>query len=115
MKRDKIADGMMFKMEDDPRIIKGIGHFIRDYSIDELPQLWNVLKGEMSLIGTRPPTLDEYEKYNYHHKIRLAIKPGITGMWQVSAEATSPTLNRWWSWMQAILPTGVWVWILRFF
>ena len=87
MKQNKIADGMMFKMDDDPRIIKGIGHFIRDYSIDELPQLWNVLKGEMSLIGTRPPTVDEYEKYNYHHKIRLAIKPGITGMWQVSGRS----------------------------
>lgn len=87
MKQNKIADGMMFKMDDDPRIIKGIGHFIRDYSIDELPQLWNVLKGEMSLIETRPPTVDEYEKYNYHHKIRLAIKPGITGMWQVSGRS----------------------------
>ena len=87
MKQNKIADGMMFKMDDDPRIIKGIGHFIRDYSIDELPQLWNVLKGEMSLIGTRPPTVNEYEKYKYHHKIRLAIKPGITGMWQVSGRS----------------------------
>ncbi len=87
MKQNKIADGMMFKMDDDPRIIKGIGHFIRDYSIDELPQLWNVLKGEMSLIGTRPPTVEEYEKYHYHHKVRLAIKPGITGMWQVSGRS----------------------------
>lgn len=87
MAQNKIADGMMFKMDDDPRIIKGIGHFIRDYSIDELPQLWNVLKGDMSLVGTRPPTVDEYEKYEYHHKIRLAIKPGITGMWQVSGRS----------------------------
>lgn len=87
MAQNKIADGMMFKMDDDPRIIKGIGHFIRDYSIDELPQLWNVLKGEMSLIGTRPPTVEEYEKYDYHHKIRLSIKPGITGMWQVSGRS----------------------------
>ena len=86
MAQNKMS-GLMFKMDDDPRIIKGIGHFIRDYSIDELPQLWNVLKGEMSLIGTRPPTVDEYEKYNYHHKIRLAIKPGITGMWQVSGRS----------------------------
>ena len=76
MKQNNVKDGMMFKMDDDPRIIKGIGHFIRDYSIDELPQLWNVLKGEMSLIGTRPPTVEEYEKYHYHHKVRLAIKPG---------------------------------------
>ena len=87
MAQNKIADGLMFKMDDDPRIIKGIGHFIRDYSIDELPQFINVLKGEMSLIGTRPPTVEEYEKYDYHHKIRLAIKPGITGMWQVSGRS----------------------------
>ncbi|MDD6276069.1 MAG: sugar transferase [Clostridia bacterium] len=87
MKQNKITDGMMFKMDDDPRIIKGIGNFIRNYSIDELPQFWNVLKGEMSLIGTRPPTVDEYEKYDYHHKIRLAIKPGITGMWQTSGRS----------------------------
>ena len=87
MAQNKIADGMMFKMDDDPRIIKGIGHFIRDYSIDELPQLINVLKGEMSLVGTRPPTVDEYKKYSQHHKIRLAIKPGITGMWQVSGRS----------------------------
>lgn len=87
MAQNKIADGLMFKMDDDPRIIKGIGHFIRDYSIDELPQLLNVLKGDMSLIGTRPPTVEEYEKYDYHHNIRLAVKPGITGMWQVSGRS----------------------------
>ena len=71
-------------MENDPRIIKGIGSFIRKTSIDELPQFWNVLKGDMSLVGTRPPTLDEWEQYELHHRKRLAIKPGITGMWQVS-------------------------------
>lgn len=87
MEQNKIADGMMFKMDDDPRIIKGIGHFIRDYSIDELPQFWNVLKGDMSLIGTRPPTVEEYEKYDFHHKVRLAMKPGITGMWQTSGRS----------------------------
>ena len=76
--------GFMFKMENDPRIIKGIGSFIRKTSIDELPQFWNVLKGDMSLVGTRPPTLDEWEQYELHHRKRLAIKPGITGMWQVS-------------------------------
>lgn len=80
-------DGMMFKMADDPRIIKGIGHFIRNTSLDELPQFWNVLKGEMSLVGTRPPTLDEWEKYELHHRKRMAIKPGITGMWQVSGRS----------------------------
>lgn len=87
LKQNKIANGLMFKMDDDPRIIKGIGHFIRKYSIDELPQLWNVLKGNMSLVGTRPPTEDEYSKYDLHHKIRLATKPGITGLWQVSGRS----------------------------
>lgn len=78
--------GHMFKMENDPRITP-IGRFIRKTSIDELPQFWNVLKGDMSLVGTRPPTLDEYEKYEMHHKSRLAMKPGITGMWQVSGRS----------------------------
>ena len=76
-------DGLMFKMKDDPRIIP-IGHFIRQYSIDELPQFFNVLKGDMSIVGTRPPTVDEYEQYQVHHRGRLASKPGITGLWQVS-------------------------------
>lgn len=75
--------GLMFKMENDPRIFP-TGHFIRKYSIDELPQFFNILKGDMSLVGTRPPTVDEYEKYARHHKIRLSIKPGLTGLWQVS-------------------------------
>ncbi len=75
--------GIMFKMTDDPRITP-IGRFIRKYSIDELPQFWNVLKGEMSLVGTRPPTVDEVEQYQLHHWARLGIKPGLTGMWQVS-------------------------------
>ena len=83
--------GLMFKMENDPRIIgsekgpgKGIGNFIRKTSIDELPQFWNILKGDMSLVGTRPPTVGEYEQYDLHHKIRLSMKPGLTGMWQTS-------------------------------
>ena len=76
-------DGLMFKMKDDPRIIP-IGHFIRKYSIDELPKFFNVLKGDMSIVGTRPPTVDEYEQYQVHHRGRLASKPGITGLWQVS-------------------------------
>ena len=87
MEQNRIQDGLMFKMEDDPRIIKGIGHFIRKTSIDEFPQFFNVLKGDMSLVGTRPPTLDEWEKYSLHHRMRLAIKPGITGMWQVSGRS----------------------------
>ena len=73
--------GAMFKMENDPRIIP-IGHFMRKYSIDEFPQFWNVLKGDMSLVGTRPPTEKEFVQYERHHKARLGIKPGLTGMWQ---------------------------------
>jgi exopolysaccharide biosynthesis polyprenyl glycosylphosphotransferase len=83
--------GLMFKVDNDPRIIgsekgsgKGIGNFIRKTSMDEFPQFWNVLKGDMSLVGTRPPTKAEYENYALHHKIRLSMKPGITGLWQVS-------------------------------
>ena len=87
MEQNNIKDGHMFKMDNDPRIIKGIGNFIRDYSIDEFPQFWNVLKGDMSLVGTRPPTVDEWEKYELHHRKRLAIKPGITGLWQVSGRS----------------------------
>ncbi len=84
--------GLMFKMDADPRIIgsgpdgkkRGIGWFIRKTSIDEFPQFWNVLKGDMSLVGTRPPTLDEWQEYDPHHRARMAIKPGLTGLWQVS-------------------------------
>ncbi len=79
-------DGLMFKMENDPRIF-GIGRFMRKYSIDELPQFWNVLKGDMSLVGTRPPTEEEFEQYELHHKARLGIRPGLTGMWQVSGRS----------------------------
>ena len=80
-------DGLMFKMTNDPRVIPGIGEFIRKTSIDEFPQFINVLKGEMSVVGTRPPTIDEWEKYDLHHRARLAIKPGITGLWQVSGRS----------------------------
>lgn len=79
-------EGLMFKMDNDPRITK-VGAFIRKTSIDELPQFWNVLKGDMSLVGTRPPTVDEYEQYELLHKRRLSIKPGITGLWQVSGRS----------------------------
>ena len=90
--------GLMFKVEGDPRIIgcriledgsvkKGIGNFIRDHSLDEFPQFLNVLKGDMSLVGTRPPTLDEWERYEPHHRARLAVRPGITGLWQVSGRS----------------------------
>ena len=75
--------GAMFKMKDDPRITR-VGKFIRKTSIDELPQFWNVLRGEMSLVGTRPPTPDEVATYENWHRKRICIKPGITGLWQVS-------------------------------
>lgn len=98
LKDNRVSDGMMFKLDFDPRIIgneilpdgtkkTGIGETIRKYSLDELPQFWNVLKGDMSLVGTRPPTVDEWEKYELHHRARLAMKPGITGMWQVSGRS----------------------------
>ena len=73
--------GLMFKMKDDPRITK-VGKFIRKTSIDELPQFINVFLGDMSLVGTRPPTVNEFMQYEGHHKRRLSMKPGITGMWQ---------------------------------
>lgn len=78
--------GLMFKMEDDPRITK-VGKFIRKMSIDELPQFWNVLKGDMSLVGTRPPTVDEFERYEAKHKCRLSMTPGLTGLWQISGRS----------------------------
>lgn len=98
MEENRVKDGMMFKLDFDPRIIgarklpdgtvvKGIGNYIRDWSIDEFPQFWNVLNGTMSFVGTRPPTEDEWNKYSLHHRARLAFKPGITGMWQVSGRS----------------------------
>lgn len=98
MEQNRIKDGRMFKVEYDPRVIgnkmlssgeikTGIGEFIRRTSIDEFPQFLNVLKGDMSLVGTRPPTVDEWEKYERHHRARLATKPGITGMWQVNGRS----------------------------
>lgn len=98
MAQNRVGGGLMFKLDYDPRIIgceklpdgtikKGLGNFIRDWSLDEFPQFFNVLKGDMSLVGTRPPTVDEWEKYELHHRARLSIKPGITGMWQVSGRS----------------------------
>ena len=75
--------GLMFKMENDPRITP-IGRFMRKTSLDEFPQFYNILSGEMSLVGTRPPTLDEFNKYSFSHKKRLSFRPGLTGLWQVS-------------------------------
>ncbi|GFI69847.1 UDP-glucose:undecaprenyl-phosphate glucose-1-phosphate transferase [Lachnospiraceae bacterium] len=78
--------GFMFKMENDPRITR-VGRFIRKTSIDELPQFYNVVKGDMSLVGTRPPTADEFEKYNQYYRRRISMTPGLTGLWQVSGRS----------------------------
>ena len=105
MAKNRIHDGLMFKIDDDPRIIgsekkdkngkpAGIGNFIRNTSLDEFPQFFNVLKGDMSMVGTRPPTKDEWVKYNYHHRIRMSAKPGITGMWQVSGRSQITDFNQ---------------------
>lgn len=98
MKDNKLGDGKMFKLDFDPRVIgnkilpdgtkkTGIGDFIRRTSLDEFPQFFNVLKGDMSIVGTRPPLVGEVNLYELHHRARLAIKPGITGMWQVSGRS----------------------------
>ncbi|MBO9997895.1 MAG: sugar transferase [Cyanobacteria bacterium SID2] len=81
------ASGFIFKNENDPRITP-IGRFLRRTSLDELPQFWNVLLGDMTLVGTRPPTPDEVERYNAHHWRRLDVKPGITGEWQVNGRSS---------------------------
>jgi exopolysaccharide biosynthesis polyprenyl glycosylphosphotransferase len=86
-------NGAMFKMENDPRITK-VGRWLRKFSIDEFPQFINVLKGEMSLVGTRPPTLDEVNTYSPEHLRRIAAKPGITGLWQVSGRNQIKDFNK---------------------
>ena len=80
------AEGFIFKNENDPRITR-IGKFLRRTSLDEFPQFWNVLRGDMSLVGTRPPTVDEVNQYELHHWQRLNVKPGITGRWQVKGRS----------------------------
>ena len=86
LEKQNEMQGLMFKMENDPRITK-VGKFIRKTSIDELPQFYNVVKGDMSLVGTRPPTADEFEKYNQYYRRRISMTPGLTGMWQVSGRS----------------------------
>lgn len=85
-------EGPTFKITDDPRLTR-LGKFLRKYSLDELPQLWNVLKGDMSLVGPRPHPLDDYEQYQLEHLRRLDVKPGITGLWQVTARQ-DPSFGR---------------------
>ena len=96
--QNKMNGSLMFKLDFDPRIIgnrilpdgtqkTGIGQFIRSTSIDEFPQFFNVLKGDMSLVGTRPPLISEFDAYEQHHRARMSVKPGITGMWQISGRS----------------------------
>ena len=86
LEKQNEMQGLMFKMENDPRITK-VGKFIRKTSIDELPQFYNVLKGDMSLVGTRPPTEDEFERYTQYYRRRISMTPGLTGLWQVSGRS----------------------------
>ena len=99
MDQNRIGDGMMFKLDDDPRIIgsekknkkgepRGIGNFMRKYSLDEFPQFINVLRGDMSVVGWRPCTVAEWEKYDLNERIRASMKPGITGLWQISGRSS---------------------------
>lgn len=81
------AKGNIFKNRNDPRITR-VGRFLRRTSLDELPQFWNVLCGEMSLVGTRPPTVEEVSQYKQHHFLRLRVKPGITGEWQANGRSS---------------------------
>lgn len=98
MEQNRVKNSMMFKLDFDPRIIgnkvlpdgtkkEGIGSFLRKTSLDEFPQFFNILRGDMSLVGTRPPTVDEWEQYEPHHRARLAFRPGLTGLWQVSGRS----------------------------
>ena len=98
MAQNKVKDGLMFNVDFDPRVIgneelpdgtkkRGFGEFLSRSSLDEFPQFFCVLIGTMSTVGPRPPTLDEYAKYKDHHRERLAVKPGITGLWQVSGRS----------------------------
>lgn len=93
LKDRNVIDGCAFKLEDDPRITRA-GRFLRRSSLDELPQLWNVLHGEMSLVGPRPPLPSEVAEYDVWHRRRLSMKPGMTGLWQVGARRESK-FDRW--------------------
>ena len=85
--------GVFFKLEDDPRITR-VGRWLRRYSIDEIPQLLNVLRGDMSLVGPRPPLLSDFERFPRHHRRCFAMKPGLTGLWQVSGRSLLPDRER---------------------
>ncbi|MBV9386012.1 MAG: sugar transferase [Chroococcidiopsidaceae cyanobacterium CP_BM_ER_R8_30] len=81
------VSGLLFKNQQDPRVTR-VGRFLRSTSLDEIPQFWNILVGEMSLVGTRPPTGDEVAQYNQRHWQRLNVKPGLTGEWQVNGRSS---------------------------
>jgi lipopolysaccharide/colanic/teichoic acid biosynthesis glycosyltransferase len=85
-------EGPFFKLKNDPRITR-VGKWLRKYSLDELPQFWNVLLGDMSLVGPRPHPVDDYEQYALEHLRRLHVTPGVTGIWQVSARQ-DPSFER---------------------
>ena len=86
LEKENEMSGLMFKMTNDPRVTK-VGEFIRKISLDELPQFWNIVKGDMSLVGTRPPTEDEFNEYNQYYRRRISMTPGLTGLWQVSGRS----------------------------
>lgn len=97
----------MFKIKDDPRITK-IGHMIRKYSLDELPQLYNVLIGDMSLVGPRPPLPSEVEEYTDYDKQRLLVMPGCTGLWQVTRRNEADFDEMVWLDIVYINHSGLW-------
>lgn len=102
------AEGVTFKMKNDPRVTS-IGRFIRKYSIDELPQLWCVLVGEMSLVGPRPPLPSEVARYSKEQKMRLMAIPGLTGIWQVSGRSEVPFEEQFAMDMNYIMNYSMWL------
>jgi lipopolysaccharide/colanic/teichoic acid biosynthesis glycosyltransferase len=89
------ADGPAFKIRNDPRIIPWVGTFLRKSSLDELPQLFNVLKTEMSLVGPRPPIPKEVDEYSVWHRRRLSMKPGMTCLWQIAPRRNDLSFEEW--------------------
>jgi lipopolysaccharide/colanic/teichoic acid biosynthesis glycosyltransferase len=123
LQKQNIMQGPLFKIQNDPRIFK-FGHFLRRTSLDELPQFFNIIRGDMSVVGTRPPTPDEVEKYELRYRRRLSIRPGLTGLWQVSGRNNIKDfeqvlkldldyIDRWSLWLdvQIIFKT---IWIVLF-